>query len=498
MAQIAPPPPPNTDGESVVFKKFSGLKNTLKPERLSSTDLVYAKNIDLDDDGQVHRRRGRTLVTPGKFSSLWSPDGKTAYAVKDGALGRVNQDYSFLPLVEGFNEFPQVAWTSVGSTIYYSSSSGNVPAGIIRDDGTVSPWVGPNLGGVPLTIPATRAVASPDYWFSPVANPDPNNPPIGGRLLGPPPVATVLGYYNGRIYLARGRTVWWTELYNYLYVDKTRNFWQFEDEVVMIGVVTDGIYIGTLEGVWWMQGPTAREAKRTRVMDSGVVPGSMVEIPGELANPPQVGLQADVPVKVSIAFMTQEGYCAGQDGGNCVNFTEDRMIFPPAVRAAGLFRRQSGINQYVVTQDSGDTPSSTAAIGDYVDAQLIRAVDRVAIKSTDVDTEEGSLAYMTFQQGSTFSYAGNVSNLPTGIAWGARVTITERDTNRVIPAPTVTFAQEGASTTWDLSLVVPAAETAQWGCQDGADLLLNITFYNTAAPDPVIVAEPIAIRVRTQ
>jgi hypothetical protein len=35
------------------------------------------------------------------------------------------------------------------------------------------------------------------------------------------------------------------------------------------------------------------------------------------------------------------------------------------------------MNQYIVVADSGGTPTSTARIGDYVEAELIRAMDNV-------------------------------------------------------------------------------------------------------------------------
>jgi hypothetical protein len=113
--------------------------------------------------------------------------------------------------------------------------------------------------------------------------------------------------------------------------------------------------------------------KRVRVMDTPVIPGSMVYVPGELANPPQVGLDQSTGTSVSILFMTEEGYCTGKDGGQCYNETEAKVIFPKASRAASTFRRQDGMNQYLAVLNSQGGPSDNARIGDYVDAQLIRA-----------------------------------------------------------------------------------------------------------------------------
>jgi hypothetical protein len=140
--------------------------------------------------------------------------------------------------------------------------------------------------------------------------------------------------------------------------------------------VGDGLYVGTQEGCWFLSGSTLKELKRVRVLDSPVIPGSMVYMPAEIANPPQVDLGQDTPVSLGVLFLTVNGYCAGQNGGQCFNLTESKFIFPEAVSAKALYRVQDGVHQYVAVLDSGGAPTSSAAIGDYVDVELIRAADR--------------------------------------------------------------------------------------------------------------------------
>ena len=353
MANPPRPPPPISVEEdpSIMLQKFVGLKNTVAAERLGPDELEFAINVDLDDVGQFRRRRGRQKVASGNFGSLFTADDRTVYATKDGSLGIINPNFSFTSLASGFPSDP-LAYVQVGPQIYFSSRT---RAGIIDvPSQSVHPWGD-----------------TADLWYSPVVNPTANLPAIRGRLLGAPPLATQLAYFNGRIYLASGRQVWATELYIYKFVDKTKNHWTFEADVTMIGVVTDGIYVGTTEGVYFVSGAYG-EAKRTRVMDSPCIPGSMVYFPGELGNPPQVGLNQDTKAQVSILFLTNAGYCGGTDSGVCYNYSEDKYVFPDAKEAVAGFRRQDGINQYLITENSGGTPSANARIGDYVDAELIR------------------------------------------------------------------------------------------------------------------------------
>jgi hypothetical protein len=357
MAQ--PPSAPLPD--SVTFGNFSGLKNMVTRERLKPDELARAINVDIDDIGQVHRRRGYTRVSTGDFHSLFTDTDDVVYGVKNGTLGVINPDYSFRPLKSGINFQPgegikSMAYAQVGPQVYYSCAT---DSGIIdKPTMTVLPW-GDDA----------------DLWLSPVVNPTAGLPAVRGKLLGKPPLATALAYWNGRIYMAQGRTVWATELYLYKFVDKTRTFIQFENDVTGIGAVSDGLYIGTTDNVWYLSG-TFNELKRVNVMDSGMIPGSMTRIPAELANPSQIDAETDAPVKVSLAFMTTNGFCAAQEQGVCYNLTENKLFFPTMTQAAALYRRQDGVNQYIVVTDTGGTPSSSARIGDYIDAELIRGTAR--------------------------------------------------------------------------------------------------------------------------
>lgn len=350
--QQVPPQPPPPD-ESVSFEAFDGLNNIFEPEHLGPRDLVYGTNIDLDDKGHPHRRRGYTKVDNGDYSNLFTSDDGFVYCMKDGALGRLQTSFKFTSLATGFpTPCPRMAWQQVGPVIYFSSRafSGKVS----RSTGVMGQWG-----------------ASQPLWFSPVVDPTPTLPAIRGRLFKAPPLAEFMTYFNGRIYMGRGRQVWATELYLYDWIDATKNFWQFEADITMLGSVADGVYVGTEEGVWFVSG-TYAQAKRIRVLDFGVIPGSMVYIPAELANPPQVDMRADTPVKVAIAFLTKEGYCGAQDGGLVYNYTETKFVFPDAVSATSLFRRQQGVNQFLSVLDSGGQPVANARIGDYADATLLQ------------------------------------------------------------------------------------------------------------------------------
>jgi hypothetical protein len=330
--------------DSVVLSKFAGLRNTVGEERLTPEELEAALNVDIDDSGALRRRRGTTKVAEGDYHSLYRA-ARMTLVVKNGDLVQIYPNYTTRTLKAGVGA-DHLAYCEVSDTVYYSSRT---QSGVIGPDGAVAPW---------------GTVGPAGRWLSPVLQPTDSLPAVRGKLLGDPPKATALAWYNGRIYLAAERTLWATELYLYDFIDKTRNYFYFEAPITALGAVTDGIFVGTDKGTYFMGG-VLNQMTRVLLMPYGVMPGSMVTVPADL-------IKKESASKNAVLFLTEAGLCAGFDGGECYNLTQTRVIFPESERVAALFRRQDGMNQYVGVSNTGGTPTSSARIGDYVDAEIRR------------------------------------------------------------------------------------------------------------------------------
>lgn len=331
--------------QPITFNKFEGMKNTVSRTRLTPTELERGLNIDIDDRNQIFRRRGFEQKVAGNFHSLWTGE-RFVLGVKDGSLGVINPDYSFETLLDDAGD-ARISYDEIADTVYFSSLD---VSGKILADKSVVAW---------------GAVASDNTWLSPVVNPTSTLQPQNGQLLGKPPMATSIASLNGRMYLANGSLLWATELYLYDYVDKTRNFIQFEAPITVLGAVTDGLYVGTEEAVWYLDGPLG-QMRRRQISEAGAIPGSLVPVTAELVRPERNQSRR------AVCFMTHDGLYAGLDSGTCYNMTETSFLFPAASSAAAMFRKQDGVNQYVGVLDSAGTPSSAARIGDYVDAEIVR------------------------------------------------------------------------------------------------------------------------------
>ena len=117
MANPAQPTAFAPPKDSIEFRKFVGLKNTVERERLGPDELETAINVDLDDVGELHRRQGSQLVAPGNWSSLFNSDLGKVYGVRDGVLGRVLPNFNFLEMQAGFDPLDRLADVQVGPNI---------------------------------------------------------------------------------------------------------------------------------------------------------------------------------------------------------------------------------------------------------------------------------------------------------------------------------------------------------------------------------------------
>lgn len=343
--------PPQEPPESIILGAFSGIRNNVGSDRLGPRDLERAVNVDIDDAGQVRRRRGFDLTVAGDWHSIKGPIAGKAYGVKDGYLGIIRPAPAFFSLGIYVGTAP-VCYTEVNEEVYFSSRDA---AGVVGQAETVADWGHTDGQGT---------------WFSPVYTPTATLGEVGGSLLGDPPKATCIAAYKGRIYLAQGKTLWATDLFRYHYVDRTRNFMQFEHEITLLMAMGDGLYVGTTGGLYFIQGVLGT-FRLQQITTEAVLPGSGVEVPLDRVHPQ--ARNQDVPTGIAAIMLTNGGVVAGMDGGTCYNLTQRQVILPEGVSAAGLFREDQGVSSYLAVVDSAGGPTANARIGDYVDAEIVRA-----------------------------------------------------------------------------------------------------------------------------
>ena len=411
-----------------LFRFFRGISNKVSPERLTPNrgvlPLASAKNVDIDDAMQIRRRRGRSVILSGKFHSLWG-SGDLHFVVRDGDLCRLTSDDQAVVILPGVGDNPWCYW-QVEDKVYASNGSISVvlTADSIRDwgvpvpsstgvvsqsDGLMEPGTyivmltyvrdvdlqeGGNDTGEIITItgggilvsgiPQKAGYSVNVYCTAPngeelyyVGNTVESSYSISLRPqsmgitfnnfgLSAPLPGKAIAAYKGRMLVAVGNAVYATEPFRYELMNVAFSYKLFEEEVTMIAPVADGVYIGTKKRLIFMSG-TFNEAKMTEVTLGEVYGRSLVYVSSNL-----LGEEAEAVSDVAV-FMTASGIMVGKDGGVCSNLTESDIIFPAAIDAVSMLRKQDGLTQFVSVLSHPGAPASSAGFGEYVDVEIRRS-----------------------------------------------------------------------------------------------------------------------------
>jgi len=112
------------------------------------------------------------------------------------------------------------------------------------------------------------------------------------------------------------------------------------------------------------------------------------------------------------------------------------------------------------------------------------------------------LTKIELKAGSTFSYAGTVSNLDASTAWSALSTLRNKTTKaEITPGIIVTLAKASdfsSTQNWVITLFAPSVSTTGWLAQllsAKGEAEFDIKFFNTAAPDPVIKSDTVDLKI---
>ncbi|MCP4257969.1 MAG: hypothetical protein GY774_10640 [Planctomycetes bacterium] len=283
----------------------SGINNVSDASRLAVSDLVYASNIDISDKGKPSRRDGYTKkFTPaGSVHSMWGDD-KVCLFVEAGVLKMLNADYSATILRTGVSDY-RMRYDEVNDKYFYTNPS--------------------VIGYIYNGVDNQFATPTGDYKHA----------PLPGQHIA---------YYNGRLYVARNETIWYSDVNEFGEVDRRMNFLSFENEVTMMKAVDDGLWVcvGDInrQATYFIQGATREDQTLRRFAGYGCIEGSDVKIKdGQKVGE---GLSGTV-----IMWTSDGGICIGANGGRFINVTDGRYNTPDKRYGAGLFRDEGGLAQYI-------------------------------------------------------------------------------------------------------------------------------------------------------
>jgi len=256
---------------------INGIDNISDPSRVSDirAGRIYvteADNVDIDNDRMLHRRIGRNLILGGSgMHSLWS-DGRICLFVQGNAFKKLNTDNTPTTLVTDVNPTDRMSYVSVVDSVFFSNYS------II---GYVN-----MMNGLPYPFP------DPDQTFK-------------QRMIG----GHILEFFNNRLYAANDRIIYHSDATVLTRMDIRKNAIPFPDRITMMRAVTNGMYVSSGKGVYFMSGMDPSEFKMHKVLDVGAIDGMSITVDGDSVD--KFGSTGR-----TIYFMTEDGPYKGYPGGS--------------------------------------------------------------------------------------------------------------------------------------------------------------------------------------
>jgi len=171
------------------------------------------------------------------------------------------------------------------------------------------------------------------------------------------PAGHLLCFHYGRMYVAVGDTVVWSEaLQPGLTRIQDNHFPPFKGRIQLMMGSTEGLYIVDTERTWFMPGGDPEEVKPQSIYPHSGVEGTGVEVPASLLGLKDSG--------AAPCWFSDNGMVAGVDG-RIVPLTESQLAVDTYKQGASLYREEQGIRS-IVTSVQGKGPGSGLSTTDSV------------------------------------------------------------------------------------------------------------------------------------
>jgi hypothetical protein len=385
-------------------EKFLGINNVDPAEKCNPGELQVAKNVNITATGEVMTRDGSARVFAGSPHSPFA-EGQIALFREGTELSRFLPDYSTRVIRDDILGDLRMHYLALNQRIYYSDevnsgvtdgessrswgiqvpnspllseTAGNLLPGRyiaavthVRDDGeesgaSAAVSINVNQGGIRFSslpvsadptvrytvIYLTTSGGEVLYQAMVLENGDTEATYAGSgiefktvlstQFLSPPPPGHMLQYFNGRIYIAAGPVVWYTEPYAYGLINLATNFMIFDSRVTVFAPVTDGIWVATQKKTQYLAGKDPVEGfKPLDKADHGALEGSQ-QLTTDIGRGGE-----DVRLWV---WAAEDGICYGGEQGLFRNLTESKYTIPgtPA-RSASIINEKDEGSFFVVS-----------------------------------------------------------------------------------------------------------------------------------------------------
>lgn len=385
----------------LTYEQFTGVNNVQQPERLGSSELTAAVNVDIGLSGEVFRRAGYTEVSPVCHRNLFQAngfllatrDGGELVAITDAGTtslhpnlgagvrvwycqlpdGRVTFSNGLIhgvtdgltatdwgvPVPPGIGELTPVAGQLNPGDYQYQVTYVRLTDSLEGAPAYSNPIPVPDGGVLIQGLPQREGFAINVYLsgangdsahlagstltdsFSYLGSNDALVLPCRTDFLAPPPVGILQAFWRGRVLTAVGSVLYASRPASWELFDLRRDFKQMAAPITLVQPVEGGIFVGTNDELAFLDGTEFDKLVRRQIISGPVVLGSGVLAPGNLVK------RADTisrdPALVCIADRL---LVAGYSDGAVERLTESRYE-TDATEVCATFRKVDGVPQYI-------------------------------------------------------------------------------------------------------------------------------------------------------
>lgn len=143
--------------------------------------------------------------------------------------------------------------------------------------------------------------------------------PAQFRHMGPMPSGQYLGLWQGRLVVAQGRTLRFSEAMAYHVHDPRHGFVQMPQRITFVAPVDGGLWVGQVDHVAFLRGTAPQELVFERKTSRAPVPGSTVALASDEAGEASGGARA------AVAWLSSVGFAMGTPDGAIIEPQAQRL-----------------------------------------------------------------------------------------------------------------------------------------------------------------------------
>lgn len=209
-------------------------------------------------------------------------------------------------------------------------------------------YLSPPNGDVLFRITKTTSAALPAITIQPQSNASRARTILLARM----PPGQIVRYADGRLIVASGNILYYSELFAPALHNPAKSYIPFASNITMIRPCEGGIYVSADE-TYWIAGDLASASIDT------VLPYKAV-----------FGTDSEVPNSNNVWWMSERGMVVGSPGGQVENVQEKFVAVNAATAGASLYREQDGMRQMLSSLFG--TQTNAMAASSYMEFEVIR------------------------------------------------------------------------------------------------------------------------------